>query len=113
MIFIFGPLWSGKRAAAKELLGWNDAELSRRAVWDVQELARERTDLETLAEELSRREVVIATEVGGGIVPVEAAEREARERAFSRVFARKQVAEGAPSAACFKIFLDFFKQHHI
>jgi len=81
MIFIFGPLWSGKRAAAKELLGWNDAELSRRAVWDVQELARERTDLETLAEELSRREVVIATEVGGGIVPVEAAEREARERA--------------------------------
>ena len=81
MIFIFGPLWSGKCAAAKTILRCGDAELFHRAVWDVQELVRERTDLDALADELSRREVVIATEVGGGIVPVETAEREARERA--------------------------------
>ena len=81
MIFIFGPLWSGKRAVAKELLGCGDTELARRAVWDVQELARERTDLEKLADELSCCDAVIATEVGGGVVPIEAAEREARERA--------------------------------
>ena len=81
MIFITGPLWSGKRTAAKALLGCGDEELARRAVWDVQELARESIDIEELAKDLSRREVVIATEIGGGVVPVERAEREARERA--------------------------------
>ena len=81
MIFIFGPLWSGKRAAAKTILHCDDAALARRAVWDVQELVRARTDVEALADDLSRYEAVIATEVGGGVVPADRAEREARERA--------------------------------
>lgn len=81
MIFVFGPLWSGKRAAAKKLLRCDDVELARRAVWDAQELARERADLDELTEELSCYDVVIATEVGGGVVPVDPAERTARERA--------------------------------
>jgi len=81
MIFFFGPLWSGKRAAAKALLGWDDAALARRCVWDVQELAAQRDDLEALAEELSHYDAVIATEVGGGVVPVDAGERRAREAA--------------------------------
>ena len=81
MIFIFGPLWSGKRAAAKEILGCGDEEFASRAVLDAQELARERKDLEELAMELSGYDAVIATEVGGGVVPADAAEREARERA--------------------------------
>lgn len=81
MIFIFGPLWSGKRAAAKEILGCDDAALARRAVWDVQERVRERDDIEALADELARYDAVIATEVGGGVVPLDAAERAARERA--------------------------------
>lgn len=81
MIFITGPLYSGKREYAKGLLGCTAEELKSRAVWDVQELARERPDLEALAEELSRREVVIVTETGGGVVPLDPAEREAREAA--------------------------------
>lgn len=81
MIFIFGPLWSGKRAAAKELLGCDETELARRCVWDVQDLVRKEVDLENLADDLSRRDAVIATEVGGGVVPLDAAERAARERA--------------------------------
>lgn len=81
MIFIFGPLWSGKRAVAKRLLRCGDEELARRAVWDAQELARARTDLDALADELARYEAVIATEVGGGVIPADAAERAARERA--------------------------------
>jgi len=81
MIFVFGPLWSGKRMVAKELLHCGDAALSRRAVWDAQELARQRTDLDALADELAKKDVVIATEVGGGIVPVDPEERAARERA--------------------------------
>lgn len=81
MIFIFGPLFSGKRAAAMRLLRCDAAELAERCVWDVQELAARREDIEALAEELSRFDAVIATEVGGGVVPTDAAERAARERA--------------------------------
>ena len=39
------------------------------------------TDLARLADELSQKEVVIATEIGGGVVPVLAEERAAREAA--------------------------------
>ena len=78
MIFITGPLCSGKKEAAKNILRCDDAELARRAVWDVQELAANSGDLEALAVELARYEVVIATEVGGGVVPVDPEERAAR-----------------------------------
>lgn len=81
MIFIFGPLCSGKRAAAMELLHCSDEELARRAVWDVQERATQATDLERLADELARYDAVIATEVGSGVVPVDAQQRAAREAA--------------------------------
>ena len=67
MIFITGPLYSGKREYARLLLGCTREELAQRAVWDVQQLAR--------------NEVVIATEVGGGVVPVDKNERAAREAA--------------------------------
>ena len=81
MMFVYGPLWSGKRAAAKKLLGWDDAMLLERAICDAQELAREDVDTGALARELSRCELVIATEVGGGVVPADPAERAWRERA--------------------------------
>lgn len=81
MIFVFGPLYSGKKDAVMELLHWDRAELERRAVWDVQDLAAKSGDLSLLAEELARYEVVIATEVGGGVVPVSRSERAAREAA--------------------------------
>ena len=81
MIFVFGPLYSGKRAAAAKLLGCDESALAARCVFDAQELARERSDLETLADELAHCDAVIAAEVGSGIVPVDREEREARERA--------------------------------
>lgn len=81
MIFITGPLFAGKRQAAMELLGWSQAELEQNAIWDVQDLAAEAEDLEALAGRLGSYPVVIATEVGGGVVPTEAAERSAREAA--------------------------------
>lgn len=81
MILIVGPLCSGKKAAAMQLLHWDERELSRRAVWDVQELAAKSGDLPALAEELAHYEAVIATEVGGGVVPADAEERTAREAA--------------------------------
>lgn len=81
MIFITGPLYSGKRDYACRLLGCGAEDLEGRAVWDVQERARDCADLNALAEELAQYEVVIATEVGGGVVPVDGLERAAREAA--------------------------------
>ena len=81
MIFITGPLFSGKKEAAMALLGCGEEELARRAVWDVQELAAECGDLERLAEELAAYDVVISTETGGGVVPADPQERAAREAA--------------------------------
>ena len=73
MIFITGPLYSGKRTFAQKLPGTRIAE--------VQELAAKAENLEKLAEELSAYDIVIATEVGGGVVPMEAGQRAAREAA--------------------------------
>lgn len=81
MIFITGPLYSGKRDYACRLLGCGAEELEKRAVWDVQEQAAGCADLEELAGRLAQYEVVIATEVGGGVVPVDPEERAAREAA--------------------------------
>ena len=76
MIFITGPLFSGKLAYARTLCG--EDELCR----DVQVLAAQEADLTALADALaSQYKVVISTEVGGGVVPVDAAERSAREAA--------------------------------
>lgn len=73
MIFITGPLYSGKRTFANALLGTRIAE--------VQNLAKDADDLEKLADKLAAYDIVIATEVGGGVVPVDAGERAAREAA--------------------------------
>ena len=70
MIFITGPLYSGKRTFAQRLPGTRIAE--------VQALAAEAEDLEKLAEELSAYDIVMATEVGGGVVPMDAGERAGR-----------------------------------
>ena len=59
MIFITGPLYSGKRTFAKTLPG--------RCICDVQELAAGAENLEKLA--------------GGGVVPMDPAERAGREAA--------------------------------
>ena len=74
MIFITGPLYSGKRTFA--------AKLGGRQIFDVQNLAAQADDLEWLADELAADyDVAAATEIGGGIVPMDAGERRAREAA--------------------------------
>ena len=80
MIFVTGPLYAGKREYIRNALGLSEAAFSARAVWDVQELARG-ADLSALADRLAEKDIVIATELGGGLVPIERAEREKREAA--------------------------------
>ena len=77
MIFITGPLYSGKCTFAQTLPG--------KALADVQQLAADAADreaLERLADRLaSEYEILIATEVGGGVVPMDAKQRADREAA--------------------------------
>ncbi|EFB75705.1 bifunctional adenosylcobinamide kinase/adenosylcobinamide-phosphate guanylyltransferase [Subdoligranulum variabile] len=81
MIFLFGPLYSGKRAFACRILHCTEEELDGHAVVNAQQLAAQAQDLTALADELAQNEIVIATEVGGGIVPVDSDARAAREAA--------------------------------
>lgn len=81
MIFVTGPLFSGKREYIQTALHLSPEEFAARAVWDVERLAAGASDLEALAEELSAHEIVIASELGGGVVPIDPAERSAREAA--------------------------------
>ena len=71
MILLIGPLHGGKRDYACALLGCGRDELGRYACWDVQERAAGCENLEALARELSAWPVVIATETGGGVVPLD------------------------------------------
>ena len=77
MIFITGPLYSGKRTFAQQFPG--------RRLADVQQLAADAADreaLERLADRLaSEYEILIATEVGGGVVPMDPKQRAGREAA--------------------------------
>ena len=81
MIFVTGPLFAGKRDYVRSAMGWTEEELTANAVWDVQDLAAGAADLEALADRLAGRPVVLATEVGGGVVPADPRERAAREAA--------------------------------
>ena len=80
MIFVTGPLYAGKREYICRALHWSPEELARLAVWDAQELVRDASP-ETVLQTLCDKAVVIATEIGGGVVPVDPAERAYRERA--------------------------------
>ena len=80
MIFITGPLYAGKEEYIRKALGWGAEDFAANAVRDVQKLVP-CDDLEFLADELAGRKVVIATEVGCGVVPVDPAERRWREEA--------------------------------
>lgn len=73
MLFITGPLYSGKHTFAKPFGG--------RQIHEVQTLAANAESLPALADELAQYDVVTATEVGGGVVPIDPAQRAAREAA--------------------------------
>lgn len=80
MIFVTGPLYAGKREYIRNALHLSEADFAARAVWDVQELAVG-AELTALADTLSEKEIIIAAEIGGGLVPIDRAGREKREAA--------------------------------
>ena len=80
MIYVTGPLFAGKQNYIQTALGLDEAAFAARTVRDVQELVPGE-DLTALADRLAMYEIVIQTEIGGGIVPMDRAEREKREAA--------------------------------
>ena len=123
MIFVIGPLFSGKQDYIMQALGWSETDFLEKAVRDVQNLAAEAVEVEeaagaveiaeaaetdgaaeaaeapeaggnspsplddlqeklrSLADRLSQKEVVIATETGCGVIPLDPRERRNREAA--------------------------------
>lgn len=77
MILIIGPLFAGKSEYAQKVLGFEPGQIVKEA----QELAHGEGDLEELARRLSENPVVLCTEIGGGVVPIDREERAFRERA--------------------------------
>ena len=78
---ILGLLAKVQEILWRVALGWSEEDLARRGIWEVQNLAGQEEDLEKLAKNLAQYEVVIATEVGGGVVPVDPVQRQNREAA--------------------------------
>ena len=78
-VYVTGPMASGKRDCVLNTLEIPEAE----AAFEVQELLREQPDLDVaaLAEKLSSCQAITQTEVGAGVIPLDAAEREWREKA--------------------------------
>ena len=100
MIFVIGPMFAGKREYIQNALGLSQDELAEQAVWDVERLAAQAADLEALADELAAHEIVIASETGGGIVPIIPAERKAREAAGQLSCLLAQRAETVVRVVC-------------
>ena len=80
MIFVTGPLYAGQRDCVRQLLGTSEDEASAKDVGDGARLT-EPGSIDQLADRLSAKEIVIATEVGCGVIPIEASAREKREAA--------------------------------
>ena len=104
MIFVTGPLFAGKQTYIQNALGWTGEEFAERGIRDVQELAAAAVSeqapeghdermrrLQKLADELSRAEVVLSTETGAGVIPVDRCELQKREAAgiLSRLLAER------------------------
>ena len=100
MIFVTGPLGAGKQTCICRVLGWSEAEFAQRAIRDVQDMAAEAEDLAALADRLSEFSVVLSTEVGGGVVPVDRSERERREKAGRLACLLAQRAETVIRVQC-------------
>ncbi len=106
MILITGGEGSGKRSFARTL-GYAGADMAdgvldaRPVVYHAERLAAEKDrPPEELADDLARKEVVICTEVGSGVIPLEREQRLAREAAGRLSVLLAQRAETVVRMVC-------------
>lgn len=99
MVLFIGPLYSGKHSAAETYAKGLGKTLEELTVLEaVQELFFENPgkpfsseELAALAEEYAKADLVLITEVGSGLVPLEPEDRAARENAgrFAKLLAER------------------------
>ena len=99
MIFVTGPLYAGKREYIRSALGMDEETFACRAIWDVQELALS-APTEELALRLRSHDIVIATEIGGGLIPMDPVQRAKREAAGRLACALAAEAETVIRVCC-------------
>lgn len=105
MIFVTGGAYAGKRTWVARALGVPEREIAQgrldgcRAVSDAQTLART-MPLDALVDALAEKDVVIATEIGAGIVPLDEGERAWREAAGRLACALAERASAVVRVTC-------------
>ncbi len=91
MIFVTGPMYSGKEKCICEMLGITHEDFLERGVRDVEQLTEKDCDIEKLAEGLCQNEIVIASEIGAGVISTDPAQNAMRGRAgrLSQLLAKR------------------------
>ena len=102
MIFVTGPLFSGKKDYIKNNYNISEEEFEKLVIENVQDMVTDATseNLVALADKLSQYEFVIATEIGGGVVPVDRDERIKREAAGRLAVLLAQRADNVIRVVC-------------
>lgn len=102
MIFVTGPLFSGKKDYIKNNYNISEEEFGKLVIENVQDMVTDATseNLVALADKLSQYEFVIATEIGGGVVPVDRNERLKREAAGRLAVMLAQRADNVIRVVC-------------
>ena len=85
MVFVTGPMYSGKEKCICDQLGMTKMEFEKDCVRDAETMVK-RTPmpddgLVALAKELSTKKIVSASEIGGGVISADPAENHYRENA--------------------------------
>ena len=81
MIFVTGPRYAGKREYIRDAVGLSEAEFAAAAVCGAETLVSRVDQVDAVYEQLRGRQIVIASETGCGVVPIDPLEEERREAA--------------------------------
>ena len=100
MVLIIGGYAAGKRAYAREVLGYREEEFTCDPAVPAPVLYNLQDCTGLTVEDLSSREVVICNEVGCGLVPVDPVERARREEIGRLCIALAQRARRVIRVVC-------------
>ena len=79
MIFVTGPMFSGKKAYLKKLLALSEEEFEKQVAYDILEDVGKTTDIEKLVTALREYRAVILPEIGSGVIPMDEKALQLRE----------------------------------
>ena len=100
MILIVGGFAAGKRAYAREVLGYGEDRMSCRIDDDAPVFYGLESQPDTPLEKLLQKDVVICDEIGCGLVPLDAAQRQRREQVGRLCIALAREADRVIRVVC-------------